>query len=117
VTCPVCESITGIAGLPIDAVEHNLVEAIFVHVPFHFWYLWIAVPRHTNFDEDLICMECYEMVFFFISWLSGYEGKHKPKAINSRGDPLNRIFRLSNAQSRLRSFARKPSHVSLSAVR
>src|SRR5215831_13243648 len=45
-----------------------------------------------------------------------HDGKHFPKASSSRGDPLIRIFRRSKAQTRLRSFARKPSHVWLSAV-
>ena len=39
-----------------------------------------------------------------------------PKAIKSLGDPLIRIFRRKSAHSRLRSFARNPSHVSPSAV-
>src|SRR5262249_48639330 len=45
-----------------------------------------------------------------------YEGKHLPKAISNFGDPLMWIFLRSSAHSRLRSFARKPSHVSLSAL-
>src|SRR5262249_55446041 len=45
-----------------------------------------------------------------------HDGKHFPKASSNRGDPLMRIFRRSKAQTRLRSFARKPSHVWLSAV-
>jgi hypothetical protein len=45
-----------------------------------------------------------------------HDGKHLPKASNSRGDPLIRRRRRSNAHSKLRSFARKPSQVSLSAV-
>src|SRR5262245_38551416 len=45
-----------------------------------------------------------------------HEGKHLPKARSNRGDPLMRIFLRSRAQTRLRSFARKPSHVRLSAV-
>src|SRR6516162_4768870 len=45
-----------------------------------------------------------------------YEGKHLPKATSSRGEPLIRILRRNKAHSSLRSLARKPSHVSLSAV-
>ena len=45
-----------------------------------------------------------------------YEGKHLPKATSSFGEPLMRIRLRNSAHSRLRSFARKPSHVSLSAV-
>src|SRR5262249_49360560 len=45
-----------------------------------------------------------------------HEGKHFPKAISNFGDPLMRIFLRSSAHSRLRSFARKPSQFSLSAV-
>src|SRR5438874_12180612 len=45
-----------------------------------------------------------------------HDGKHLPKATSSLGDPLMRIFLRSKAHSRLRSFARNPSHVSLSAV-
>lgn len=48
--------------------------------------------------------------------VNGHAGKHLPKATSSLGDPLMRIFRRKIAQSRLRSFARNPSHVSLSAV-
>src|ERR1700757_5307521 len=44
-----------------------------------------------------------------------YDGKHLPKATSSLGDPLMRMRLRSSAHSRLRSFARKPSHVSLSA--
>src|SRR6185369_8651294 len=50
------------------------------------------------------------------SLLPLHDGKHLPKANNNLGDPLSRIFRLSSAHTRLRSFARKPSHVLLSAV-
>src|SRR5262249_54026354 len=45
-----------------------------------------------------------------------HDGKHFPNASNNRGEPLIRIFLRSKAQTRLRSFARNPSHVSLSAV-
>src|SRR5438105_11836767 len=45
-----------------------------------------------------------------------HEGKHLPKATSNFGDPLMRILLRSSAHSRLRSFARKPSHVSLSAI-
>src|SRR5262245_33354018 len=45
-----------------------------------------------------------------------HDGKHFPKASNNRGDPLMRIFLRSKAQTKLRSFARKLSHVRLSAV-
>jgi len=45
-----------------------------------------------------------------------YEGKHLPKATSRRGEPLIRILRRHKAHKRLRSLARKPSHVSLSAV-
>jgi hypothetical protein len=44
------------------------------------------------------------------------DGKHLPKARSKRGDPFRRIFRVSNAQTRLRSFRRNPSHARLSAV-
>src|SRR5208282_894877 len=44
------------------------------------------------------------------------DGKHLPKARSKRGDPLRRIFRVSKAQTRLRSFRRNPSHARLSAV-
>ncbi len=45
-----------------------------------------------------------------------HDGKHLPNATSSFGEPLMRIFLRSKAHSKLRSFARKPSHVSLSAV-
>src|SRR5262249_48387400 len=45
-----------------------------------------------------------------------HEGKHLPKATSNLGDPLMRTPLRSRPHSRLRSFARKPSHVSLSAV-
>src|SRR5262249_51045828 len=45
-----------------------------------------------------------------------YDGKHLPKAISNFGEPLMRMRLRSSAHSRLRSFARNPSHVSLSAV-
>src|SRR4051794_22700111 len=45
-----------------------------------------------------------------------HEGKHLPKATRSFGDPWKRMRRRNNAHSKVRSFAKKPSHVSLSAV-
>lgn len=51
-----------------------------------------------------------------IQFMARHDGKHFPKAISSFGDPLMRIFRRRSAHSRLRSLARNPSHVSLSAV-
>ena len=45
-----------------------------------------------------------------------HDGKHLPNATSSFGDPLMRSRRCNKAQSRLRSFARKANHVSLSAV-
>lgn len=44
------------------------------------------------------------------------DGKHFPNATNSFSDPLMRILRVSRAQTRLLSFARKPSQVRASAV-
>jgi hypothetical protein len=56
-------------------------------------------------------------VFMLVSFpLAVHDGKHLPKATSSFGDPLMRMRRRNKAHSRLRSFARKPSHVSLSAV-
>lgn len=45
-----------------------------------------------------------------------HDGKHLPKATSGVGDPRMRMRLRSKAQRRLRSFARKPSHVSLSAT-
>ena len=44
-----------------------------------------------------------------------HEGKQRPKARRSRGEPLMRILRRKSAQSKLRSLARNPSQVELSA--
>jgi len=55
-------------------------------------------------------------MLFSFEYFGRQDGKHLPKATSSLGDPLIRIFRRTSAHSRLRSFARNPSHVSLSAV-
>ena len=46
----------------------------------------------------------------------GYDGKHLPNLTSNLGDPLMRIFLRISAQMRLRSLARSPSQVRLSAV-
>src|SRR5262249_54948780 len=44
------------------------------------------------------------------------DAKHLANARSHRGEPFNLIFRRISAQARLRSLARNPSHVRLSAV-
>src|SRR5215471_1788951 len=71
--------------------------------------IWLCRPRSDDIQAELVeALHCASH--------KDHDGKHFPKASSNRGDPLIRIFRRSKAQTRLRSFARKPSHVWLSAV-
>ncbi len=56
------------------------------------------------------------LVDFAVLLCHFYDGKQLPNATSSFGDPLKRILRRTKAQNKLRSFAKNPSHVALSAV-
>lgn len=66
----------------------------------------------------LVNGETHEYVYVLEAINRGqdYEGKHFPNASKSFRDPFMRILLRSKAQTRLRSFAIKPSHTRVSAV-
>ena len=88
-----------------------------------YWFLGhrqtiIAGPADTEGRYDLVegWFNIDLLLWGLFHLESAHDGKHLPNATSSFGDPLMRILLRSKAHKRLRSFARKPSHVSLSAV-
>lgn len=74
-----------------------------------------CLPEFSESRREILCSSMRAGPAF-VGVQGTYAGKHRANALISLGEPLMRIFRVTNAHRRLFSLARKSIHVRESAV-